>query len=300
MKVLVTGGSGFIGQSLKKIKPDWIYISSKDYDLTDPYHVRGAIRDHRHLDAIVHLAGKVGGIKDNATKQAEYMYQNLMINTNIIHESYKENVPRVLSALSTCVFPNQVENYPFDENDLHKGAPAVSNLSYGYAKRCLHVMSEAYKKQYNVDYSTFSPSNVYGPGDDFNLETSHFVSALVRKVADAKEGDTISFWGNGKPLRQQLYVEDLVTIIPLLLEKHHSSMPIIVSPPENLSIKKMIEMCLNIANKDLNIKFNKKLDGQFRKDGNNKKLLDLIGDFKFTPFEEGLRKTYEWYQQRNK
>ena len=80
MKVLVTGGSGFIGQSLKKIKPDWIYISSKDYDLTDPYHVRGAIRDHRHLDAIVHLAGKVGGIKDNATKQAEYMYQNLMIN----------------------------------------------------------------------------------------------------------------------------------------------------------------------------------------------------------------------------
>jgi GDP-L-fucose synthase len=295
MKVLVAGGSGFVGKALQKVRPDWVYISSKDYDLTNEYQARGMIRDHRHLDAVIHLAGKVGGVKDNQTKQAEYIHQNLMINTNLIHEAYKEGVPRVLSSLSTCAFPDEVQAYPFDEDDLHLGPPARSNLSYGYAKRVLKVMSDAYREQYGLNYSTFTPSNLYGPYDNFDLESSHFVAAMVRKFYEAKEGETIEFWGTGRPMRQQLFVDDLAKIIPKLLELHNSSIPLIVAPSENLSIKEMIEMCNNFVGKHNSVKFNGALDGQQRKDGSNKALLDLIGRFEFTPFATGAEATYRWY-----
>tara|TARA_R110000796_G_scaffold44505_5_gene108497 strand:+ start:104 stop:1003 length:900 start_codon:yes stop_codon:yes gene_type:complete len=297
MKVLVTGGSGFVGRALKKVRPNWIYISSEDYDLTSAYHTRGAIRDHRNLDAIVHLAGRVGGVKDNSENQAEFIRQNLMINTNVIHESYSEGVPRVLSALSTCIFPENLTRFPFVEEDMHKGPPPISNFSYGYAKRCLHVMSNAYREQYGVDYSTFTPSNLYGPEDNFDLDTSHFVAALIRKLHEASNDDNIEFWGTGRPLRQQLFVDDLAKLIPTLLDKHNTPDPIIISPNENLSIKEMVDTCLKVSEKSVQYTFNGKHEGQFRKDGSNKKLLDLIGNYEFTSFEDGLRNTYEWYKR---
>ena len=296
MKVLVTGGAGFVGKALQKIKPDWHYIGSKDYDLTSAYETRGAIRDHRNLDAIVHLAGRVGGVKENTDKQADFIYQNLMINTNVIHEAHKEGVPRVLSSLSTCIFPETLNNYPFEESDLHRGAPPISNMSYGYAKRCLHVMSNAYSEQYGVKYTTFTPSNLYGPEDNFNLNSSHFVAAMVRKFYESQHGQQLEFWGSGRPMRQQLYVGDMAKLIPALLEKHLANDPIIVSPNENLTIEEMIKICLKISSKDVQYRFNGEYEGQHRKDGSNKKLLDLIGQFEFTPFEEGLRQTYEWYK----
>jgi GDP-L-fucose synthase len=296
MKVLVTGGSGFVGRALKKIKPEWHYISSRDYDLTSAYEARGAIRDHRNLDAIVHLAGRVGGVKENTDKQAEFIYQNLMINTNIINEAYREGVPRVLSALSTCAYPENLSSYPFDESKLHQGPPPVSNMSYGYAKRCLHVMSNAYSDQYGVKYTTFTPSNLYGPEDNFDLNSSHFVAAMIKKIYNSEHGQQLEFWGSGRPLRQQLYITDMAKLVPILLEKHLTNEPIIVSPNENLTIEEMIKMCLKISSKDVQYRFNGEYEGQYRKDGSNKKLFNLIGQFEFTPFEQGLRETYEWYK----
>mgnify|MGYP005992199437 CR=1 FL=1 len=297
-KVLVTGGSGFVGKQLKNVKPDWIYISSKEYDLTDTAQTKKMFEDYPGLDAVIHLAGIVGGIKKNANHQAEFFYKNVMMNTSVIHEAYVAGVPRVLSSLSTCAFPNIVESYPFSEDNFLDGPPAPTNLSYGFANRILHVQNPSYRIQYVVNYSTFCPANVYGPGDNFDSEDSHFVAALVSKIHKAKIGQILEFWGTGKPLRQQLYVEDLVQIIPILLENHNTEVPLIVSPNENLSISEMINILLTKTQKDVIINYNNELDGQFRKDGSNKKLLELIGDYKFTNFNEGIMKTYEWYSKK--
>jgi GDP-L-fucose synthase len=297
VNVLVTGGTGFVGKSLQKQNPNWHYLSSYDCDLRNASECF-AIFDLLKPDAIIHLAGRVGGIKDNSQNQAKFYYDNVMMNTNVIHQAYLCGIKRVLSSLSTCAFPNVVTSYPFDEEDFFQGPPAPTNLSYGFAKRMLHVQSVAYRKQFGLNYSTFCPANIYGPGDNFDSEDSHFVAALVSKVNKVRNGQILEFWGTGRPLRQQLYVEDLAQIIPILLEKHNSEIPLIVSPNENLSISEMINILLTKVQKDVIIKYNNKLDGQFRKDGSNKKLLELIGGYKFTDFDEGILKTYEWYSKK--
>jgi GDP-L-fucose synthase len=295
MKVLVTGGSGFLGKRLKMREPTWQYVSSKDYDLINPIEVKQMFKEIRP-DAVVHLAARVGGIKDNAENQALFYYQNVMMNTNIIHEAYLAGIPRVLSSLSTCAFPDKLEHYPFSEKDFHKGSPTETNFSYGYSKRMLHVQSAAYRKQYGMNYSTFCPSNLYGPQDHFGSSSSHFVAALVHKFANLCDNKVIELWGTGTPLRQQLYVDDLCEIIPILLERHNSDIPLIVAPNENLSVHKMSQIITEVDKKrSVSFTFNGKLDGQYRKDGDNSMFLDLVGGYNFTSFREGIDKTYKWY-----
>lgn len=295
-KVLVTGGSGFVGKNLQEVKPNWTYLSSKDCDLTDKDAVRELFEYHKP-DAIVHLAGRVGGIKDNAANQATFFYLNTLINTNVIHQAHLAGVDRVLSSLSTCAFPDEVRSYPFSEIDFMSGPPAVTNLSYGMTKRMLHVASMSYRKQFGRNYSTFCPSNIYGPHDDFESEKSHFVPAMIRKIANADDGDTLEFWGTGRPLRQQMYVGDLAKLIPILLDWHWSTSPLIVAPHENYEIREIIKICLQVLEKDVNISFNGELGGQFRKDGSNEALLELVEGFEFTKLKDGLLKTYEWYEK---
>jgi len=293
---LVTGGSGFLGTRLRKYKPHWHYLSSAECDLTDRHQCRETFLRIKP-DIIVHLAGKVGGVKDNSENQASYFYENVMINTNVVHEAYACGVSRLLASLSTCAFPDKTDSYPFIEHHLLDGPPAESNLSYGYAKRMLHIQCQAYRKQYGVNYSTFCPSNLYGPDDNFDSLSSHFVAALIAKIAKAKDGDTIELWGTGTPLRQQLYVDDLCEIIPMLLEKHNGAEPLIVAPNENLSIDEMTEILISQVHKNIEIVYNNKLDGQFRKDGSNKRLKEVIGDYHFTTFQEGVLKTYDNYRE---
>jgi GDP-L-fucose synthase len=296
MVVLVTGGSGFVGSRMKLEKPIWQYLSSKECDLTKYYKVREYIGDIQP-EAIIHLANKVGGIKENSTRQADFYDINTCINTNVLKAAHKAGINRVLSCLSTCAFPDVVNTYPFVEEDILSGPPAKTNFTYGYTKRALLIQTNAYRQQYGLNYSTFCPSNIYGPNDNFDLESSHFVPAMIRKIDEARDGDTVEFWGTGAPLRQQLYVDDLVKIIPFLLQNHNTDIPLIVSPSENLSIKEMVEIFLNKTSKDVKIVFNNQLDGQYRKDGSNKKFKELYGNFEFTKFEDGVIKTYEWYKQ---
>lgn len=296
MSVLVTGGSGFLGKRLRIQQPDWIYVSSGECDLTQASQVEQLFGDIKP-SAIVHLAARVGGIKENIENQAAFYYQNTMMNTNVLQCAYKSGVRRVLSSLSTCAYPDNIESYPFREEDFFMGSPAETNFAYGISKRGLQVQSCAYRKQYGVNYSTFSPSNLYGPGDHFGKENSHFVAALVHKVAIATGGDNIVLWGSGLPLRQQLYVDDLCEIIPLLLAEHNTNTPLIVAPSQNLSILQMARSLTEQIEKKVTISFNGKMDGQFRKDGDNTEFLKLVGGYMFTPFKEGVKKTYDWYLQ---
>ena len=296
MKTIVTGGSGFVGRRLSLIQPDWIYVSSKDCDLTNSAMVAEMFGDLKPV-AVIHLAARVGGIKDNIENQADFFYTNTMMNTNIIHEAYNAGIKRVLSSLSTCAFPEDLQYFPFDEDQIYNGAPTITNFSYGMTKRMLHVSSCAYRNQYGMNYSTFCPSNIYGPGDNFGSHASHFVAALVHKIYNAKEGDTIEMWGTGLPLRQQLYVDDLCEIIPVLLEKHNTDVPLIVAPNENLSILEMTRTLIEQTGKNVRTLFNGDMDGQFRKDGSNERLLKLTGPFDFTTFKEGVSKTYNWYSE---
>jgi len=293
---LVTGGSGFIGTRLKRREPEWLYISSQEYDLLDPMAVTAMYKKYKP-DAVLHLAARVGGIKDNAEHQVEYFEQNVLMNLNVIRGAYEAKVPRLLAALSTCAFPDVVTEYPFTEKDIFSGPPAETNFSYGYSKRLLHALVLAYRKQYGLNYSTFSPSNIYGPGDHFDDDGAHFVPSLISKLSKLNDGDTLELWGTGKPLRQQMYVDDLCEIIPLLLESHYGPNPLIISPGENLSIDDMAKILISQLNIPINIRYNKELDGQYRKDGSNKELLKVIGNYQFTTFAEGIGKTYKWYQK---
>jgi len=295
MTVLVTGGSGFIGRRLQSYRPDWVYLSSTDYDLLDRSAVDKMYADIQP-EAVVHLAGRVGGIKDNSSNQVEFFEQNVVMNLNVVAGAHQAGVPRLLGALSTCAFPDVVSKYPFTEDEIFDGPCATTNFAYGYSKRLLHALILAYRSQHKVDYSTFSPSNVYGPGDHFDTDTSHFVPALISKAAKLKDGDTLELWGTGAPLRQQLYVEDLCQIIPLLLTHHHSDDPIIVAPNENLSIDEMAKILISHLNIDVKIVYNNQLDGQHRKDGANALLLQTIGDYNFTSFDSGIKQTYNWYR----
>ena len=294
MKVIVTGGSGFLGRRLKLFKPNWIYLSSKDLDLTNYQETETFLKEEKP-DAVIHLAARVGGIKDNADNPAEFFSKNARINTNVVDACFATSVPRLLASLSTCAFPNIVDQYPFVEENLLDGPPASTNLAYGYTKRLLWVHIKSMRDQYGVNYSCFSPSNLYGPEDHFDLESSHFVAAAIRKLHEAK--DSVEFWGTGKPKRQQLFVDDLCRAIPLLLENHTGVEPVIVAPDENLSIASMVGTIKSIIRPEASISYTGNLDGQYRKDGSNELFRGLLPGFEFTSFEEGIKKTYEWYKE---
>jgi len=295
-KVLVTGGTGFVGRRLKKIKPEWTYMSSSDCDLTNKERLQEYLSDLKP-DAVVHLAARVGGIKEASENQSEFYYLNTLINMNVVHECYKVGVKRLLSCLSTCCFPDVFDRYPMIEDDLMKGEPAITNYCYGYSKRNLFLQSKWYAKEKNVCYNAFTPSNIYGPENTFDLDKSHFISSMIRKIVEADDGSEVVFWGTGNALRQHLYVDDLAQIMPTLLEKHVSEMPLIVAPDENLSIKQIIDKFLKISQKDVKVVFSGVLEGQHRKDASNKNLKDLMGGFNFTNLDDGLKTTYDWYCQ---
>jgi len=301
MSLLVTGGSGLVGNALRKIYPDAIYISSKDYDLTKEKDVKAMFEKHRP-SRVIHLAAKVGGLKDNINHPAEFLYQNVLMNTYVIHYAYKNNVEKLITTLSNCAYPDIAKKYPMTENQLLEDLPASTNLSYGYSKRLLYIQIKAYRKQHKCRNSAAIPCSIYGPYDKFEDDKSHFLAALIKKIyySNKNKEKSIKLLGTGKPLRQYIYSEDVAKILLLLLEKYDDEEPINIAPKENLSIKEIAEIAIKSTNSNnIKIEFDKSSpDGQYRKDLSNDKLYNIIGNFGFTPLSEGIKKTYNWLEEK--
>jgi GDP-L-fucose synthase len=300
-KIVVTGGSGMVGKSLRNIMPNAIYLSSRDYDLTRESEIEKMY--YKLLPTVViHLAAKVGGIIDNIKKPAEYFTENVLMNTLLVEYAYKNNVKRFISMLSTCIYPDKAHKYPITENDLHLGPPTNTNFSYGYAKRCLAVQIDAYNKQYGVKYQYLIPANLYGEYDKFG-ENSHFIAALIKKIHFAKidNEDRITLFGTGTPLRQFMHSDDLAYAIKYCIDNDiYENMN--VSVEENLSIKQMAEIALKAMGAEhLKIEFDStKPDGQFRKDVSVDLLKKQIKGFKPLDLYNGIKKTYSYLLENDK
>ena len=301
-KIVVTGGSGLVGKALKKYLPNAVYLSSKDFDLTNENQVKSMYEWYKP-EVVIHLAAKVGGILDNISKPAEYFTDNVLMNTLLIEYAHKSNIKRFIGILSTCIYPDTVENYPMKETDLHLGPPTVTNFSYGYAKRSMAVQIDAYNQQYKTKYQYLTPCNLYGLDDKDNESNSHFITALVKKIHDAnlKGEDSITLFGDGTPLRQFMYADDFAQVISQVIESEiYENFNVATS--ENLSIKKMAEIALDACNSNhLKIIWDdSKPNGQFRKDVSIELLQQNIPNFNPISLHQGIKLTYQHLVNKGK
>lgn len=299
-----------LGSALRKI---WVNSGNmiclplhKHYDLTSPFDVNemfykyypGSINGPEGIDVVVHLAAKVGGVKGNSENPADFFDQNLMMNTNVLRIAKAYNVPKVVSMLSTCVYPDKVD-YPIDETYLHNGEPHFTNYGYAYAKRMLEVQSRTYREQHGLDYVCLIPTNLYGPNDNFDLDGGHFVAAVIRKICDAKrEGrPSVTFWGDGSPLRQFTFTADIAEVIDWVVKNYDEGTPLNVGQDAEVSIAYVVNTVKKIVEYDGEIVWDTtKPIGQYKKTVSIKRLRDAGYNKEFTPIEKGLRVTCDWYR----
>ena len=293
-KILVTGGTGLVGTYLKKILPEATYVSSKDYNLLDKKDVQRMFSDIKPRK-IIHLAARVGGVHHNIQEPVKYFEENLLMNTFVLQESFLNKVESFLGMLSSCIYPNDVKNYPIKEENLLEGAPHQDLFSYSYAKRCLAIQIDAYNKKYNTKYNYLIPCNLYGEYDKFDPIEGHFVGALIEKIINAKKSrsKSIEIFGDGTPYRQFMHARDLAQIIKMTILKN-IFLSFNVATDENYTIKKIVEIALEACNiQNLNIYFDKsKPNGQLRKDIDITNLKKLFPDFTPINLIDGIKEIY--------
>ncbi|RSH82205.1 hypothetical protein EHS25_006138 [Saitozyma podzolica] len=311
--VLVTGGSGLVGKAIqwvienepvgsrfgRKDREEWIFIGSKDGDLRDFDSTKRIFEKYRPTH-VIHLAALVGGLFSNMKYKATFLRDNLLINDNVIELSHQYKVEKLVSCLSTCVFPDQVK-YPLSESSVHLGPPHHSNFGYAHGKRLVDVQNHAYYEQYGDKFTSVIPTNIFGPWDNYDLEDSHVIPGLLHKCLLAKRNDTpFVISGTGKPLRQFIYSRDLAKLMVWALHEYDEIEPIILSPAEDeeVSIKDVSDAIVQAIGFQGDYRFDtSKADGQFRKPASNAKLLEKLGDFEFTPFASALQESADWFVQ---
>tara|TARA_Y100000590_G_scaffold125456_1_gene143488 strand:- start:5534 stop:6472 length:939 start_codon:yes stop_codon:yes gene_type:complete len=299
--LLVTGGTGLVGQAIKSISNNFqynfIFLSSKDCDLSN-YNETKKLFEDKKPNYVIHLAANVGGLFKNMNYKVDMLEKNLLINYNILKCCHDFKVEKVISCLSTCIFPDKI-HYPINESMLHDGPPHYSNESYAYAKRMLEIHSKAYQEQYGDNFICIIPTNIYGPYDNYSLEDGHVIPALIHRCyLNKKNNEKFIVRGTGKPLRQFIYSEDLAKLIMWTLENYHQKDTLILSVDEKdeISIKEVAENIARVYEYEDMIKFDSSYeDGQYKKTADNSKLKNLIGNFEFTKFEVGIKKSVMWF-----
>jgi GDP-L-fucose synthase len=308
-RVIVTGGAGFLGSYVVRAlhgrgAAEVIVPRSADYDLRNLQAIKQLLqdsrgRDGRVVDMIIHLAAVVGGIGANRARPAEFFYDNLMMGTQLLDESYRAGVPKFVAVGTVCAYP-KFAPVPFREEDLWNGYPEETNAPYGLAKKMMLVQSQTYRDQYGYNSIFLLPVNLYGPGDNFDLETSHVIPALIRKSLEAKErgDDKLVAWGDGSPTREFLYAGDAAEAILLAAERYDGSLPVNVGSSYEIRIKDLLELIAALTGFEGEIVWDtSKPNGQPRRKLDVGRARELFGFESGTSFEEGLRETIEWYRQ---
>ncbi|XP_041633914.1 GDP-L-fucose synthase-like [Cheilinus undulatus] len=305
MRVMVTGGSGMMGKAIEHVVlheggklegEEWFFLSSKDANLVDLEQTKAVFEKYRPTH-VIHLAAKVGGLYLHMRDNLHFLADNLKINENVLHTAYSMGVVKVVSCLSSCIFPDKT-TYPIDETMIHNGPPHDSNFGYSYAKRMIDILNKAYFEQYGCCYTAVIPTNVFGPYDNFNVETAHVLSALVNKTYKAKkEGTAVTVCGSGAPRRQFVYSLDLGRLIIWTLREYNEISPIILNAENDaeVAIKDAAEMIAEAFNFEGEIKYDTSMsDGQLKKTTSNAKLRRYCPDFTFTPLKDAIKMTCDW------
>lgn len=301
--VMVTGGAGFLGshltEQLEARAPDVdIFVPrSSEYDLREKADIRRAFRDSG-ANIVIHLAATVGGIGANRDNPGRYFYDNAIMGIELMEAARKFDVEKFTILGTICSYPKHT-SVPFSEDDLFDGYPEETNAPYGIAKKALLTQSKAYRKQYNFNSVYLMPVNLYGPRDDFDLETSHVIPAIIRKCVEARENDedSITAWGTGEPTREFLYVKDAAEGIIQGTEILNESIPINLGSGMEISIKELINLIADLTDFDGEIHWDTtKPNGQPRRRLDTSRAKEKFDWEASTEFKDGLRETIEWYE----
>lgn len=302
-RVLVTGGSGFLGRQVLDVLRQRGYERvaaprHADYDLTVADQVAACLDDIRP-DVVVHMAAVVGGIGANQARPGDFFYQNLVMGAELMEQSRRSGVGKFVAIGTICAYP-KFTPVPFHEDDLWSGYPEETNAPYGLAKKMLLVQAQAYRQQYGFDAIFLLPTNLYGPGDNFDPASSHVIPALIRKCVEADDNgeDSITVWGTGQPTREFLYVRDCAEGIVAAMERYEGPQPVNLGSGEEIRIADLAVLIAEACQFQGEIRFDpSQPDGQPRRKLDTSRARAAFGWESTTSFREGLQATVDWYRQ---
>src|SRR4051794_16659610 len=305
-RIVVTGGSGFLGrhlvQRLRGAGCDKVFVPrSAEFDLTQEDDIRRLLAQQRP-EVVIHLAALVGGIGANRANPATFLYKNLLMGAQLIEHSYRAGVGKFVMVGTICSYP-KFTPVPFKEENLWNGYPEETNAPYGLAKKLLIVQLQAYKQQFGFNGINLLPVNLYGPHDNFDLQTSHVIPALIRKCVEARDrGDRVlTVWGTGRPTREFLYVEDAARAIHLATEQHECPDPVNIGSGEEISIAELARLIAQKIGFQGEIRLDpSQPDGQPRRCLDTTRARQLFGFQTEVRLAEGLDRTIAWYESARK
>jgi GDP-L-fucose synthase len=297
-RVLVTGGGGFLGsrlvERLREEGHDPFVARRRDHDLTRWDDAERLFSDARP-ELVFHLAAEVGGIGANRANPGRYWYANLMMGAHVLELARQTGVRKVVIAGTVCSYPKHTP-VPFREEELWNGYPEETNAPYGVAKKAVLVGAQAYREQYGLDAIFLLPANLYGPRDNFDLETSHVIPALVRKMVEGRE--EVVLWGDGSPTREFLYVDDAAEALRLAAERYDGAEPVNLGSGAEISIRDLAELVAETTGFEGSIVWDESMpNGQPRRALDASRARELFGWEARTPLREGLERTVEWYRR---
>jgi GDP-L-fucose synthase len=300
-KVVVTGGAGFLGsflcEKLEAAGAGELFIPRiEDYDLTQPEAVKQMYQDAQP-DTVIHLAAQVGGIGANRDNPGRYFYANMAMGLHLIEEARIHKLGKFVQIGTVCAYP-KFAPVPFREEDLWNGYPEETNAPYGVAKKALLVMLQAYRQQYNLNGIYLLPVNLYGPRDNFDLESSHVIPALIRKFVTARDegASEVVAWGTGSASREFLYVEDAARAIVMATERFNGDQPVNIGTSYEITIRDLVDLIARLTGFEGEVVWDtSKPDGQPRRKLDTSKAKKLFDFEAETDFETGLRNTIEWW-----